>query len=515
MRRHNVLLLAQARHDPAAKCEAGRRYLVGAEGLPRHVSTGLEYLTHHSLKADATAAVIIGESLTLPEIVLHQQESTMLRAAQAGSAPAQFKLAFWTCLRHGQPKAAARWLDTAAAAGHAAAQVARQSLGRPTNDGGVLAMARSANARGDIEVVEVATLAAQRLSEENDLFRLALCLRVALDVAPAVTADLANLVTRAVKLAELSGTVPPGLEARHIEASLELRVADDDRDAEFLMGRALCGIACGSIEPTSLVTASNLRKGAAYLLRAADAGCDAAWMHLYQVHSDHRCSVANPQMARFFLEKAAALGQAQAQRRLGALILRSANCLKDSESGIRWLHQAAAQGDTLAMRLLRSLVLPLRGDDEQAEQAIESVRRTDPWLAVRLRLSRDFGLTKLEALCANPADGQRPWGFVVGKNDFIAQSRLSAPRAVPAVTPAALAGLHRAALFFEQAQRDGSLFEGDWRRRSLHQRRAFARLHLDEDLFFARVNSTTLDTLRQGTKWAVRAKQSLQQALAA
>ena len=113
----------------------------------------------------------------------------------------------------------------------------------------------------------------------------------------------------------------------------------------------------------------------------------------------------------------------------------------------------------------------------------------------------------------DPTDGRRPWGLVVGKNRFIAQSKMSEPRAVPAVSPAALDNLHRAALFFEEAQRDGSLFEGDWRRRSLHQRRVFARHHLDENMFFAKVNSTTLDALRQGTKWAVRAKQSLQLAL--
>ena len=48
MRRQNILLLAQARHNPTARCEVGRRYLLGIEGLPRHVATGIEYLTHSS-----------------------------------------------------------------------------------------------------------------------------------------------------------------------------------------------------------------------------------------------------------------------------------------------------------------------------------------------------------------------------------------------------------------------------------------------------------------------------------
>ena len=512
MRRQNILLLAQARHDPTARCEVGRRYLLGIEGFAQHLATGIEYLTHSSLSDMPEAATIISESLPLETIVTLRQEAALQRAANAGSAVAQFKIAVWLCLRQGQAQAA-RWLDAAAASGHDGARRARAVLGHSPSDAGLLEFARVLSRVDGVHMELIATLAASSAAQERDLCRLTQCLRVALAVAPRLSVALATLLVEAVRLAEQTRQDPPGLDVNQVEAALELLAHDGNRAADYLLGRALCGIGCGSLQPAALVSSGNLRKGAALLLRAADAGCEEAWMHLYRVHADHRCSVANPQMARFFLEKAATLGNVEAQRRLGALILRSASSLKDSESGIHWLHEAGKQGDTFAMRLLKSLVLPLAGDDDEAEHAIEAVRRTDPWLAVRLRMSRDFGLTKLEALCADPTDGRRPWGLVVGKNRFIAQSKLSAPRAVPALSLAALDNLHRAALFFESAQRDGSLFEGDWRRRSLHQRRLFARHCLDEDMFFARVNSSTLDALRQGTKWALRAKQSLRLAL--
>lgn len=515
MRRQNILLLAQARHNPTARCEVGRRYLLGIEGLPRHVATGIEYLTHSSLKEVTEAATIISECLPLEDIVTLGQEAALSRAANAGSSAAQFKLAVWLCLRHGQAKACARWLDMASASGHETARRARAALGSSTSAEGVLEFARAVARVDGIRIATIAALAARAAADEGNLDRLAQCLHVALAVTTRLTVALATLMVGALRLAEGSARELPGLDARQVEACLDLVAGDGDHAAAYVLGRALCGIPCGSMAPASIVTGSNLRKGAALLLRAADAGCNAAWMHLYKVHADHRCSVANPQMARFFLEKASTQGDPEAQRRLGALILRSASSLKDSENGIHWLHQAAKQGDAFAARLLNSLVLPLEGNDDEADDAIEAVRRTDPWLAVRLRVSRDFGLTKLEALCADPTEGRRPWGLVVGKNRFIAQSKLSAPRAVPAVSPAALDNLHRAALFFDEAQRDGSLFEGDWRRRSLRQRRAFSRHHIDESMFFARVNSTTLDALRQGTKWALRAKQSLQMALAA
>lgn len=514
MRRQNILLLAQARQDPAARCEVGRRYLLGIEGLARHVPTGIAYLTHASLQGSARASALICECLRLEEIVSHQQEPALLHAAHAGSAEAQFKLAVWSCLRHDEPRAAARWLGAAAGQGHQAAIRAYAVLSNTGAGDGMLQVARSVCLDGSVQIEAVAALAAQALATEGDLCRLARCLRIALTVAPRAKPLFAQWVVRAVQLAEQAAVPLPGIGAPEVEACFDLATADGDKTADYVMGRALCGIACGPIPAEDLVTRGNLRKGAALLLRAADAGCSEAWMHLYKVHADHRCSVANPQMARFFLEKAATLGNVEAQRRLGALILRSSAGLKDSEQGIRWLHKAATQGDTFAMRLLESLVLALPGEDEHADQAIESIRRADPWLAIRLRLSRDFGLTKLEALCTDPCEGKRPWGLVVGKNPFIVLSKLSAPRAVPAVSPAALDNLHRATQFFEEAKRNGSALEGDWRHRSLQQRRVFARHHIDEDMFFVRVKSRTLDALRQGAKWALRAKHPLELALA-
>jgi hypothetical protein len=99
----------------------------------------------------------------------------------------------------------------------------------------------------------------------------------------------------------------------------------------------------------------------------------------------------------------------------------------------------------------------------------DDIHRTDPWLAMRLRLSRRFGLTKLEALTVDPLQGVRTWGLVVGQNLYVVS----------------------------------------WR-----QRRAFERHRVDEALFFAHVSSHMLESLRQRPKWAFRAKQPLQAALA-
>lgn len=516
MRRQDIQLLALARQgDTAARCEAGRRYLLGSDGFQQHTATGLDYLTHPNVKGTPLAARIIAESLPLEEIVQLQQEAALAQAAAAGSVSAQIKLGAWLFTRHGRSEEGTRWLAAAAVAGAEPAIVALAALQKANAEDTLHILLRALDVSGHLNGPVVAVLAARQALAGNDLGHASASLRAALALTPALSGELAELIAAAVRLAEQTAQPLKGIAPNAIEAALDMRVSRGDRDASYALGRALCGLPCGVLAPTDLAGGPNMRKGVALLLRAADAGCDEAWLHLYRMHGDHNLSVANPQMARFCLEKAALGGQTEAQRKLGALMLRAADSLADSEQAIEWLHKAADASDTHARRLLKSLVLPLDGSDAEAATAIELVGRDDPWLAVRLQLARHFGLTKLEALCVDPAEGLRPWGLVVGKNPFITQIRLSAARAIPAMSAAAMDAARRAASFFGQASRDAQAFEGDLRRRSLRQRRAFERHGLDESMFFSSATAMTLEALRLGPKWAFRAKEPLQLALAA
>ncbi len=519
MRRQDIQLLAQARQgDTAARCEVGRRYLLGVNGFPQHVATGLEYLRHPSLAGQPLPARILADALPLDQLMALQQAPALALAAADGCLAAQLKLGLWRALQADGRQDARRWLGAAATAGHAAAAAAVAALAAAPASQSLVAVLQPLSDGGDIDGPLLARLAAQQALQDGQLDHLVACLAAALALGHALDTELASLVVAAEQLADQQGRTLVGLPDDALRDSLELRAGQGDRAAAYTLGRSLSGIACPSLPLSVFAEQQNLRKGAAFLLRAADAGQDAAWLHLYRLHADHRSSVANPQLARFFLEKAALRGQAEAQRKLGALQLREASHLQDTEQAIHWLHQAADQGDGHATTLLQSLRLPLADEDSgEAELALalEQVRRADPWLAQRLALARAFGLTKLEALSVDPVAGLRPWGLVVGRNPFIAQVRLSAPRAVPAVDAAALAVACRVAAFFGQAQADAGAAEGDLRARSLRQRRLFDRLGLDEALFFSDASAMTLDTLRLGAKWAYRARQPLSEALAA
>lgn len=511
MKRENIALLALARHEPTARRELGLKYLTGTGGFPQHEQLALEYLGHPSIRDTDEVARIIGDHLSLERSVSLGQEGLLVRAAQAGSAEARFKLGVWQLLGHGSLQEGLRWISAAKRSGHPVARRIVTALDSSTADESTLFEALLRHSKLRLDVVCLA--AAEQAAKRADLSRLAYTLHLSLRCSTAISTDEARLLKRAVQIADATSEKLQYLTPEQIQAGLRLLVADGDMEAALVLGRAYCGIDGPTVSAEQIVQAPNLRMGAALLLRAADAGSREAWMHLHRVHADHRCSVANPQLSRFFLEKAAALGDTEAQRRLGASILQGGTKLADSEAAIHWLHAAANRGDAPAQALLRTLVLPIGGDDAAATRAIELIRSRDPWLAARLRLSRDFGLTKLEALCVDPVAGKRAWGLVVGQNPYIVLPKLSAPRAVPALTTDAADSLCRVALLFESGRRDGDLMEGDWSRRSLNQRRAFARYGIEESLFFAKVSSTTLDSFRKGSKWAVRAKASLAMAL--
>lgn len=514
MRRQNIQLLAAVRQgDVAARFEVGRHYLKGSDGFPKHVPTGIDYLSHVSVKGLTQAAQIIVDSLPLEELLSLQQAQAVDDAARAGSASAQVKLGAWCCTSSKRRAEGLRWLEMAASTGHRGARLALQSAqalgGADPLPGVLLSLAHC----GELNARAVAMLAARDALAAHDLARLCACLRAAITLAPCIDDEIAELVVAGVGLAEHSGGELGELAPAVVEQCLEMQCRHGNHAAAYTLGRALCGIA-GALAPLQLTSGANVRKGTALLLRAADGGCNDAWLHLYRLSADHRSSVSNPQMARYFLEKAASHGKVEAQRKLGALLLREATQLIDTEEAIGWLSQAAASGDACARELLESLVLPLTGSDDDARGAIEDVRRSEPWLAVRLQISRHYGLTKLEALTMDPSDGLRPWGLVVGPNPFVSQARLSLPRAIPALSAHALSDLRQAAALFDADRRSAHAAEGDLRRRSLRQRRAFERHALNPSMFFAAATSTTLESLRQGSKWAFRARDSLRLALA-
>ena len=98
------------------------------------------------------------------------------------------------------------------------------------------------------------------------------------------------------------------LEAQDIQEALECAAEQNNVKALFVLGRALCALACGPNVATALVTRKDMRRGVALLARAANEGCAEAWLHLYDVALNGPSLVNSPKMAEFCRRKAAAAG---------------------------------------------------------------------------------------------------------------------------------------------------------------------------------------------------------------
>ena len=509
MKRRDIQLLAAARQgDPDACCELGRRYLHGADGFPRLQRTAIDYLSAPPVADSPKAALILVEGMTLVDIIVTGHEASLRLAAVSGSRIAQLEIAAWSLIRSGCTGESRAWLQVAASEGNDVAFRALAALDGDASETIAAELLTAHCAQTHADVTRLYAIAAKQAVERGDLLQAVKCLRAIVEVEASLTDDLADLTVSVIRLADKSGRSIDDLNPAWIESSLASASARGERNASYLLGRALCGLATGFLSADRLTLHSNVRQGSALLLRAAHGGVEDAWLDLYRLHAEPRSSVANLPMARVFLEKSANRGHHEAQRVLGALLMSECTDLSKAERAIAWLHQSASAGDRQAAVLLDSLVVRPAGIDAKASAVIDEVNHHDPVLAGLLQLARHFGLTRREALLVNPATGERPWGLVVERNPIIVQPRLAAPRAIPSLSAAALGTLQRVASMFKRLRPEG-ISASDWQGRAKQMRRALRRHDVDESLFFADIPSSTLEALRGGPKWASRFRRDL------
>jgi TPR repeat protein len=495
MRREDILLRDAARRgEPRACLEMAARLFDGAAGFARNFKLGLAYVQQELDRDCAAAIALVAEKVPLEVLMAQRAEGVLALAARAGSRAGMLKLGVWRLVAGGDP-------------GEGLALVRRSALA--TGDWDVLdpriasELARLLDRhvpRHLLDARDVLAAGARDALAQQDLRIACRCLRAAWTFANSSTPEkrLAQLVSSAVQLAANSAGALD-LPVQLVEASLRHCGEHGEVEAQYGLGCAYGGMPYGGLVPTQLVARAQLRRAAALLLRAADAGKSQAWLNLFEIASDCRSVAGNQEAARFFLEKAAASGVVPAQRKLGALLLKEATSLERAELGVHWLSQAADGGDAAAHELLKTLVLPLPALAPAVEDSIVAkVRAVDAELAARLTLARAFHLTRREALNFNARRDVRAWGLLIpGTSKENPKGRLA-----PAVHEPMRAELQRVALFFGGSS---ALEAALAVQKARMQRRVLEALAISESTFFAAEIGRSWSHYGFGRHWAARA----------
>ncbi len=513
MKKADIRLLAQARSgDEAARVALGRRYLLGDSDIHQNIATGIDYL----LTPTPTPATlrVLAETLTLNAFVERGLLQHLETAAVLRISAALVKSAIWRLLSGGTFSQTRQFLEHARVGDDDVASKLIEITREAEPTAALAALLRASERMGLLHALDISVKAAQMHQQTGAKDPFALCARVAATIDDGESDEVDALVAGLVELARDDSSVLKGLAPEVLLEHLERQVAAEDPRASYVLGLALSGMSYGALDESHLGIKQNNRRGAALLLRAAHLGIDHAWLDLHHAHSDNKRSTANAEMARFCLEMAAKHGIRDAQRKLGSLLLRDAVGVQDCEAAVSWLHKAHLQGDSLATTLLRSLTVPVSGHDAAAMLAIRSISERDALLGARLRLARTLGLTLHEALNADPVEGLRPWGLLVGTNSHLRKRRMASGRAVPVLDEYAMAQLRGVvSLFASQTPTASASAEGDLRKRYFRLRYMLKQVGARNDYFFASLSASRREALAGGRPWAMRVRQDLERAM--
>ncbi|MDE2605476.1 MAG: sel1 repeat family protein [Burkholderiales bacterium] len=472
--------------DPQASLAFAALLFTGQPGLARNYRLGIAYL-QHLVEAKSRAAIeLVCTRVPLDVLCLTGLSALLLENASRLAVPsvqakAGLLLVFRSSQRaEAQDRLRASGLPQAAAAATDVARFAQQlssEEGRLLESAFDLAWINATEALREarVEDAQWATRAADALAPRG----------------PRLCALVLDILRKCLEL-----RVTLQLSTELVEWALDRSATSGQVDAMVMLGSALAGLPHRELPWQSLVQRTNTRRAMAVLLRAADGGSSEAWLKLAQLGPYGRVAVIGWETRRFFLEKAAGLGDVEAQTLLGGELLRRANSVDEAAEGVGWLDRSAEAGNTVAKHLLQSLVLPLpEMAPERERKMLADLSANSPELAERVALARVLHLTRREALSFHVRDQVKPWGLLLRGTS----KENPVGRCAPAVSPAMRTALERASSFFRDTDPISAAL---LKRRSALQRQVFLTLDLREEQVFAPEIGRSRTEGAYGRHWA-------------
>lgn len=213
-------------------------------------------------------------------------------------------------------------------------------------------------------------------------------------------------------------------DSKEVEQFWKCAAEAGDLDAQFALGLWFAKVNAVGKREADIPTATNYKKAIRWLTAAASQGKADAWYVIAKIHMKPDFRHAEPADAQRFLESAAEAGHLAAQLELARKAWRAR--YDDEANDVRavyWLQKAAALGSAEAQALLNRIAahaIPAPWAEKALHRFDASV---DPFLRARIELATFFGLTRAEALLLDVHSADRRHCLLVDIRAELCRSR--------------------------------------------------------------------------------------------
>jgi TPR repeat protein len=229
------------------------------------------------------------------------------------------------------------------------------------------------------------------------------------------------------KYAQILDGAEDGSAADKRKACLQIAANAGDAQAQLELGLLLAGMDARGRRLVRLPGRAVYKAALRWLKAASEQGLAEAAYAVSRIYSKPEFSQRSLELADEYLKRAAEAGHLSAQLEWG-LILWRRRSLESNEDvqALYWLCRAAAQGSLEAQTWV-SRIAPASEAQSWAAVAARQLRaeqvRAYPYLAARIELAQQFGLSRAEALLIDPVQADQGHCLVVDIRSYHPRSK--------------------------------------------------------------------------------------------
>ena len=442
--REELQLLREARaNHPEAQLELGKLYLFGTKSLPKSLTTALHWLSRAAAQNSKEACLLIGDHVpyeiarNFPDQMAIQswyRSALSEKHYGAGLVLARLILSGTGQIDDKIYTEAIHILETIADHDIAEAQwllaeLAKDPNARPSTINNALKWTARA---ADAGIIDAQIALIEHAWEAGDY---PVFLQHALPIARSMLqtdqpGEVRHMDAQSSRLLFRCGQLlmkQDGQASEEIQSMWEMAAKQKNAEAAFSLGLWYARMDEDGVRIHNGATATSFKKAIRWLTQAGEQGLAKAWYALSLIYQKAEFSQRNMADAQRYLELAANLGHATAQFERGMHAWRARR--EDESNDIKavyWLQKASGNGKTEATDFLNKIAAkatPAPWALNAQPYLTHDILSSHPFLAARIELAAQFGLSRPEALLLDIHNADKGHCLLVDIREFYRRSK--------------------------------------------------------------------------------------------